>query len=247
MFVVQLQKNVTFTRVTGATEASVKALGYEKVRQDIVLNFLKGNDVFVSLPTGGGTSLCYACLPFVYDRLREDTSRSIALVISPLNALMQDQVTSFTKRGMTGVHVCSDCSLSLVDKIVSGEVQLIYMSPEAILTVPTWREMFRNHCYQDNLICVAVDEAHSVEKWCVCVCVHACVCVCVCVCVRVRVCLCTCIYWQTQIQHSPLQTTQNTIDHWFNLKLLFCTGGKHSEPISVKLVRFVHCYLSGQI
>ena len=99
VFVARLQKKVTFTRVTRAIEDSVKALGYEKVRQeqfDIVLNFLKGNDAFVSLPTGG-KSLCYACLPFVYDHLREDTLRSIALVISPLNALMQDQVTSFTK------------------------------------------------------------------------------------------------------------------------------------------------------
>ena len=156
----------------------MKALGYEKVRQeqfDIVLNFLKGNYVFISLPTRGGKSLCCACLPFVHDRLREYTSRSIALVTSPLNALMQDQMTSFTKRGMTAVNVGSDCSLSLVDKIVSGEVQVIYMSPEAILTVPTWREMFRNHCYQDNLICVAVDEAHLVEKWCVCMCVRVCV------------------------------------------------------------------------
>jgi superfamily II DNA helicase RecQ len=178
VFVARLQKKITFTRVTRAIEASVRVLGYGKMRQeqfDVILNFLKGNDVFVSLPTGGGKSLCYASLPFVYDRLREETSRSIALVISPLNALMQDQVASFTKRGMTAVHVGSDCSPSLVDKIISGEMQLVYMSPEAILTVPTWREMFRNHCYQDNLICVAVDEAHLVEKWCVCVCAHVCV------------------------------------------------------------------------
>ena len=187
VFVARLQKRVTYIQVTRAINASVKALGYAKVRQeqfDVILNFLKGNDVFVSLPTGGGKSLCYACLPYVYDHLRDKTSSSIAIVISPLNALMQDQVTSFTKRGMTAVHVGSDCSLNLIDKVINGEVQLIYMSPEAILTVPTWREMFRNHSYQDNLICMAVDEAHLVEKWCVCVCVCVCACARVCACVR---------------------------------------------------------------
>jgi hypothetical protein len=67
--VARLQKNITFTRVTRPIEASVKALGYEKGRQEQfdVLNFLKGN-VFVSLPTGGGKSLYYACLPFVTRR-----------------------------------------------------------------------------------------------------------------------------------------------------------------------------------
>ena len=137
-------QKVTLSQPKGAIEASVRALGYENVRQDqfdVVLNFLKGN-AFVSLPTGGGKSLCYACLPLVYDRLREDTLKLIAVVISPLNALMQDQETSFTKRGMTAVQVGSDCSPSLVDYIISGELQLVYMSPEAILTVPTWREMF---------------------------------------------------------------------------------------------------------
>ena len=143
VFVVHLQKEVTLSQAKGAIKTSVRALGYENVRQDqfdVVLNFLKGNDMFVSLPSGGGKSLCYACLPLVYDRLRKDTSKLMAVVISLLNALMQDQVTSFTKRGMTTVQVGSDCSPFLVDEIISGELQLVYMSPEAILTVPTWRE-----------------------------------------------------------------------------------------------------------
>ena len=77
-------------QVSRAIEALVRALGYEKVRQkqfDIVLNFLKSNTMFASLPTGGGKSLCYACQPMVYDWLREDASESIALVISPKKML----------------------------------------------------------------------------------------------------------------------------------------------------------------
>lgn len=125
--------------------------------------------MFISLPTGGGKSLCFACLPLVYDRLREVSSKSIAVIVSPLNVLMQDQVASFSSRRVTAAHVCGDSSPSVSNEVISGEVQLMYMSPETILTVPTWREMFRSKCYQDNLICLAVDEAHLVQKWYVCV------------------------------------------------------------------------------
>ena len=66
---------------------------------------------------------------------------------------------------MRAVCVGGECS----ERITNGEVQLTYMSPETILTCPTWREMFQNHYFQDNLVCMDVDEAHLIEKWCVCV------------------------------------------------------------------------------
>ena len=147
-------------------------LQIRKEQLDVVTSFIEGNDVFVSLPTGGGKSLCLACLPLVFDNLRGVSNKSIAIIVSPLNALMQDQVTKFTSRGISAVCVGSECCSTLADKVTSGEVQLIYMSPETILTVPTWREMFRNQQYHENLICLAVDEAHLIEKWfVVCVCV----------------------------------------------------------------------------
>ena len=49
---------------------------------------------------------------------------------------------------------------------MDGEVQLLYMSPEIILSSPTWREVFRNYNFQENIVCLAVDEAHLIEKWC---------------------------------------------------------------------------------
>lgn len=49
----------------------------------------------------------------------------------------------------------------------AGEIQLVYASPEALLPVPKWREMLRQEVYQDNIVCLAVDEAHLVDKWCV--------------------------------------------------------------------------------
>ena len=87
----------------------VQTLGYDRPNEDqetAVNEFLKGRDVFVSLPTGAGKSLCYACLPLSFDYLRRhDTSsevlhHSIAVVVSPLTSLMKDQVESFSKRGM---------------------------------------------------------------------------------------------------------------------------------------------------
>ena len=79
---------------------SIQSLGYDsptESQKSVIDMFVCGNDVFVSLPTGSGKSLCYASLPGVFDRLRQvikasDRHHSIAVVVSPLSALMQDQV-----------------------------------------------------------------------------------------------------------------------------------------------------------
>ncbi len=78
----------------------VQKMGYDCATDDqtkVVEAFVFGKDVFVSLPTGSGKSLCYACLPHVFDALRcrvEETliHHSIVVVVSPLSSLMQDQV-----------------------------------------------------------------------------------------------------------------------------------------------------------
>jgi ATP-dependent DNA helicase RecQ len=94
------------------------ALGYPTPKEEqvqVVEQFLLGRDVFVSLPTGGGKSLCYGCLPIVFDTLRQVKQQSIVLVISPLNALMEDQVGRFSERGLKAAQLSTkdDTSVQL--------------------------------------------------------------------------------------------------------------------------------------
>lgn len=74
--------------------ASVAAkLGYQTLKEkqeDILVQFMHGQDVFGVLPTGYGKSLCFACLPWMFDKLKEPSS--IVIVVSPLTAIMIDQV-----------------------------------------------------------------------------------------------------------------------------------------------------------
>ena len=78
-----------------AMNSEALSLGYyslKKEQTDIILNFIIGNDVFAVLPTGFGKSLCYACLPGIFDKLYGNAN-SLIVVISPLLAIMKDQVS----------------------------------------------------------------------------------------------------------------------------------------------------------
>ena len=97
--VTRKRESVMF-KANAVREAAIAAsttMGYERMKSEqlqIVESFVTGHDVFGVLPTGYGKSLCYACLPSVFDCLLQKPSGfSIVLVVSPLVALMKDQVT----------------------------------------------------------------------------------------------------------------------------------------------------------
>ena len=153
---------------------SVQKLGYDRPTQeqaDAVKNFVLGKDVLVNLPTGSGKSLCYAMLPLVFDILRREkdhteTHHSIVVVVSPLVSIMKDQTEAYSKRGLRCASVGKhQTDTAIRDGVRNGEYQVVYMSPESMLTVLSWREMFRSELYLENIVGLAVDEAHCMEKW----------------------------------------------------------------------------------
>ena len=172
IYIPRLRVTVERKLVDEAIVPCIKDLGYEKPKEfqiDVVREFVGGRDVFASVPTGSGKSICYACTPLGFDKLREHdnsgttSGHCITAIVSPLTALMQDQTAKFESRGLKVAYLGGE--EDKIDSVMDGNVQLLYFSPECILSHSHWRDMLMTPCYQNNLVCLAVDKAHLVEKW----------------------------------------------------------------------------------
>ena len=111
------------------------------------------NDTIALLPTGGGKSLCYQLPALVFD--------GPTLVISPLIALMQDQVAQANAKGIKSMAFQNNQALEQqLDNAAFGNYQLLYASPERVQN-----KLFLDRLAQLNLSCIAVDEAHCISQW----------------------------------------------------------------------------------
>lgn len=123
---------------------------------EIVENALTGRDIFVLMPTGSGKSLCYQ-IPAI---LRE----GMGLVISPLIALMQDQVAALRQNGVRADYLNSSLSQEasgrVIQRLVEGRTDILYVAPERLAM-----ESFQRLLDRIPLSLFAIDEAHCVSQW----------------------------------------------------------------------------------
>ena len=133
--------------------------GYESFRplqERIIQSVLGGHDVAAVMPTGGGKSLCY--------QLPDVVSGRTAVVVSPLIALMQDQVAQLTQMGISSAFVNSAIPLTqqsaIVERAKRGNFRLIYISPERLARADTV-----NWLQQAPVAFFAIDEAHCISEW----------------------------------------------------------------------------------
>ena len=136
-----------------------KYWGFERFRplqEEIIDSVLSGKDTLALLPTGGGKSLCFQVPALAKD--------GICLVISPLIALMKDQVFNLKKRGITAAAIYSGMHFKEIDRVldncVYGDVKILYLSPERLVT-----EMAVERIKKMNVNLLAVDEAHCISQW----------------------------------------------------------------------------------
>lgn len=140
-------------------EVLKKYFGYDTFRgrqEDVIKNLLAGNNTFVIMPTGAGKSLCYQLPALVMN--------GTALVISPLIALMKNQVDQLQALGIEAGFLNSSMSRGEYDgvkqKVLNGQLKLLYVAPESLV-----KEEFIEFLRQSTISFVAVDEAHCISEW----------------------------------------------------------------------------------
>lgn len=151
--------NFVFTMSETPKEILKKQWGYDSFRplqERIIETVIARKDCVALLPTGGGKSLTYQIPALALD--------GVAIVVTPLIALMKDQVDALRRRGIRAVAINSSMSYREIDvaldNCVYGDVKLLYIAPERIDT-----PIFRQRVLKMVVSLVAVDEAHCISQW----------------------------------------------------------------------------------
>lgn len=137
----------------------IRYWGYNKFRpqqEDIIMSVLNNNDTLALLPTGGGKSICF--------QIPAMAKEGICIVVSPLIALMKDQVSRLNSMGIKAIAIYSGMHNREIDialeNCIYGEIKFLYLSPERLKS-----ELIQERIKSMNVNLLAVDEAHCISQW----------------------------------------------------------------------------------
>src|SRR5262245_20952217 len=136
--------------------ARFKLTSFRPGQRDVIAAILNGDDCLCIMPTGGGKSLCYQ-LPSI-------AREGMTLVVSPLIALMKDQVDSLTALGIPATYINSSLAAAeaydRMEKMAAGRYDLVYIAPERLRS-----SLFLEKLRETKVQLLAVDEAHCISEW----------------------------------------------------------------------------------
>ena len=145
--------------MTSALDILKTYYGYEQFRvpqEDIIHDLVAGQDLLVLMPTGGGKSLCYQIPSLMLP--------GVGIVVSPLIALMEDQVAALTALGIRAAYynssLTSAAARDVLARLHANELDLLYIAPERLLS-----DAFMERLHECRIALFAIDEAHCISQW----------------------------------------------------------------------------------
>ncbi len=152
-----MKQNQTTSQISNIHQLLKTHFGYDSFRPnqlEIIQHVLSGKDTLAIMPTGGGKSLCYQ-LPAL-------AQQGVAIVISPLIALMKDQVDALQSNGVSAAFYNStqdqQTQEDILESLMAGTLKLLYVAPESIWGIA-------NYLQKSIISLIAVDEAHCISSW----------------------------------------------------------------------------------
>ncbi len=152
-----MKQNQTTSQISNIQQLLKTHFGYDSFRPnqlEIIQHVLSGKDTLAIMPTGGGKSLCYQ-LPAL-------AQQGVAIVISPLIALMKDQVDALQSNGVSAAFYNStqdqQTQEDILESLMAGTLKLLYVAPESIWGIA-------NYLQKSIISLIAVDEAHCISSW----------------------------------------------------------------------------------
>ncbi|WP_443939310.1 RecQ family ATP-dependent DNA helicase [Pedobacter sp. MW01-1-1] len=129
---------------------------FRPLQEEIICSVLEDKDTLALLPTGGGKSICFQVPALVKE--------GICIVVSPLIALMKDQVENLKQKGIEAIAIYAGMGKReidiLLDNCIYGKIKFLYLSPERLLS-----ELVRTRISYMNVNLIAIDEAHCISQW----------------------------------------------------------------------------------
>ncbi len=154
-----IQMSLTVDKTNEARKVLEQSFGYHAFRplqEEVVSSILEGNDNLVIMPTGGGKSICFQIPALIFDGL--------SIVVSPLIALMKDQVQSLRMNGIPAGFLNSSLSSArqseMKQAVLLGKIKLLYLAPERLMS-----DGFLRFVKGLKVSFIAIDEAHCVSQW----------------------------------------------------------------------------------
>lgn len=165
----QHKRSFPIDRWNNALESVCSTFNFKELypeQEEALKHYFSGHHVYINLPTAFGKSLVYQAVPIMYDSLNlRPKGTSIIVIISPLKSLMVDQSAYLNSLGISAICITDEAIDYAIQDVIEGKYSHVYASPECLLAISMWRGLFSSKAFLENLVGVAIDEAHCISQW----------------------------------------------------------------------------------